>query len=77
MGDHWEAKDEKGPSDDRAAGDETAETHGGVDAKATKEHLLGIARRLDIHGRSSMTKDQLVDAIDKANRRETSKATRR
>jgi len=76
VGDHWEAKDDKGPSDDRAAGDPTAETHGGVDANATKEHLIGIAKRLDVTGRSRMTKDELVDAIDKANRRETSKAGR-
>ena len=76
VGDHWEAKDEKGPSDDRAAGDETAETHGGVDAKATKAHLLRLARRIDVAGRSTMTKSELVDVIDKANRRETSKAAR-
>jgi cation transport regulator ChaB len=76
VGDHWEAKDEKGPSDDRAAGDTTAETHGGVDAHATKDHLMGIAQRLDVEGRSKMTKDELVEAIDKANRRETSKSSR-
>jgi hypothetical protein len=32
-----------------------------------------VARRLDISGRSSMSKDELVSAIDKANRRETSR----
>lgn len=74
VGDHWEPKDEKGPSDDRArsggpnASGKTAE---GVNANAPKKHLLDVARRLDIHGRSSMTKDELVDAIEKANRRET------
>ncbi|MFZ2176262.1 MAG: ChaB family protein [Rhodococcus sp. (in: high G+C Gram-positive bacteria)] len=72
VGDHWEPKDEKGPSDERAesggpnAKGETAE---GVDANASKEHLMEVARRLDIHGRSTMTKDELVDAIKKANRR--------
>jgi cation transport regulator ChaB len=76
VGDHWEPKDEMGPSDDHAAGDTTAETHGGVDAHASKEHLLGIARRLDVPGRSRMTKDELVEAIDKANRRETARAAR-
>ena len=76
VGGHWEAKDEKGPSDDRAAGDPTAETHGGVDARAAKDHLLQIARRLDVTGRSRMTKAQLVDAIDHANQLETSKAAR-
>ena len=77
VGDHWEPKDEPGPSDDRArsggpnARGETAE---GVDANATKKHLMDIARRLDIPGRSTMTKDELVDAIKKANRRETRSA---
>ena len=74
VGDHWEPKDEPGPSDERArsggpnARGESAE---GVDANATKKHLMEIARRLDVPGRSTMTKDELVDAIKKANRRET------
>lgn len=69
VGDHWEAKDAPGPSDDRAeiGGLNDAESTGGVDANATKEHLLGIARRLEVRGRSTMTKDELVDAIQKAN----------
>lgn len=73
VGDHWEPKDEKGPSDAKAAGgrDTRAETAGGVDANATKEHLLGIAKRLDIRGRSRMTKPELVEAIQKANARES------
>lgn len=72
VGDHWEAKDEKGPSDQRArsggpnARGESAE---GVDANATKKHLLDVARRLDVQGRSTMTKDELVSEIKKANRR--------
>jgi len=72
VGDHWEAKDEKGPSDQRArsggpnARGESAE---GVDANATKKHLLEVARRLDVQGRSTMTKDELVTEIKKANRR--------
>ena len=46
VGDHWERKDEPGPSDERAeeGGLNDKESAGGVDAKATKEHLLGIAR---------------------------------
>ncbi|CDO10069.1 cation transport regulator ChaB [Mycolicibacterium cosmeticum] len=77
VGDHWEAKDAPGPSDDRArsggpnARGETAE---GVDANATKKHLMEIARRLDVAGRSTMSKDELVEAIKKANRRETRSA---
>jgi hypothetical protein len=41
----------------------------GVDANASKNHLLDIARKLDISGRSTMDKSQLVDAIKKYNRR--------
>jgi cation transport regulator ChaB len=77
VGDHWEAKDRKGPSDqqaERSAADREAPTAGGVDANASKEHLYQVAQRLDIKGRSKMTKDQLVKAIDKANTRATAKA---
>ena len=78
VGDHWEPKDEKGPSDAKAAGgrDTRAETAGGVNANASKAHLLDVAKRLDIPGRSRMTKDELVDAIQKANNRESAKARR-
>ncbi len=31
-------------------------TEGGVDANASKEHLMEVARRLDVHGRSTMDK---------------------
>jgi cation transport regulator ChaB len=76
VGDHWEPKDEKGPSDAKAAGGRGtgAETAGGGDANAGKEHLLQIARRLDISGRSRMTKPELVEAIQKANKRADRKA---
>ncbi|MGE2722868.1 ChaB family protein [Mycolicibacterium celeriflavum] len=76
VGDHWEAKSEKGPSDERArsggpnAKGESAE---GVDANASKKHLMEVARRLDISGRSTMNKDELVSAIKKANRRTTAR----
>ena len=72
VGDHWEKKDHKGPSDERArsggpnARGKTAE---GVDTQATKKHLMDVARRLDVKGRSTMNKGELVDAIEKANRR--------
>ena len=72
VGDHWEAKEQRGPSDDHA---ERGGLHNplptaeGVDANASKKHLLGIARRLDIRGRSTMTKSELVDAIKGHNRR--------
>ena len=76
VGDHWEPKDHTGPSDAQAEGgaDTDRETKGGVDANATKEHLMDVAKRLDVPGRSSMTKDELVDAIQKANDRETRRA---
>ena len=76
VGDHWEPKEHKGPSDAKAAGGRNtkAETAGGVNANASKQHLLDQAKRLDIRGRSRMTKAELVDAIQKANKRSTSKA---
>ena len=76
VGDHWEPKEGKGPSDERAAGGRgtNAPTAGGVDANASKKHLQELARRLDVPGRSKMTKDELVEAIQKANDRETRKA---
>ncbi|HEY0398090.1 MAG TPA: ChaB family protein [Acidimicrobiia bacterium] len=79
VGDHWEPKDRKGPSDPQAEGgaDTDRETKGGVDANATKEHLMDVAKRLDVHGRSSMTKDELVEAVQKANDKETAAARRK
>jgi cation transport regulator ChaB len=76
VGDHWEPKGKKGPSDAKAAGGRNtkARTAGGVDANASKQHLMDLAKRLDIGGRSRMTKAELVDAIQKANKRSTSKA---
>ena len=71
VGDHWEAKAEKGPSDERAESggpNPSGETAEGVDANASKEHLMHLAQRLDIRGRSTMTKDELVEALVKANR---------
>ncbi|PRY47455.1 Rho termination factor-like protein [Geodermatophilus tzadiensis] len=76
VGDHWEPKDHKGPSDAQAAGgaDTDRETKGGVDANASKAHLMDLAKRLDVPGRSTMTKDELVDAVRKASDRETRRA---
>jgi len=78
VGDHWEPKEggRKGPSDSKSArprgrGGRSGE---GVDEKASKEHLYRIAKRLDISGRSGMDKKQLLEAIRKANRRETREA---
>jgi cation transport regulator ChaB len=69
VGDHWEPKEQRGPSDEQAAGgvDTDRPTAGGVDANASKKHLLDVAKRLDVRGRSRMTKAELVEAIQKAN----------
>lgn len=73
VGDHWERKNKgsRGPSDAHAAEGRGSrkKTAGGVDANASKDHLMDVARRLDIHGRSTMRKAELVSAIKKANDR--------
>ncbi len=77
VGDHWEPKQRKGPSDTQAARgrrSRVAPTAQGVDANASKQHLYEVAGRLNIRGRSRMSKAELVDAIMKANQRETAAA---
>jgi len=72
VGDHWEPKKKKGPSDERAKGggpNNTGRSAEGVDANASKKHLLEVARRLDVQGRSTMNKSELLEAIKKQNRR--------
>lgn len=61
VGDHWERKATNGPSGPQE----------GVDAAATKAHLLALAKRLDVAGRSRMTKPELIEALKKANARST------
>jgi cation transport regulator ChaB len=79
-GDHWELKDEKGPSDPQAAkGGRSARssstpTYGGVDASKPKAELYEQAKRAGVDGRSKMTKDELARAIQRANDRATAKA---
>jgi cation transport regulator ChaB len=77
VGDHWEPKATKGPSDSRAASggpNPKGKSAEGVDANASKKHLVEVARRLDISGRSTMNKSELVSAIKKANRRSTARS---
>jgi cation transport regulator ChaB len=80
VGDHWEEKESSGPSDSGAAGSRgsgsrsSGKTEGGVDANASKAHLMDVAKRLDVSGRSKMTKEELVEAIGKANDRATAAA---
>ena len=81
VGDKWKRKDKgrKGPSDARAAGgrDTNRPTAGGVDANASKRHLYDLAKQLKIPGRSSMSKPELVAALQKANDRETAKSRKK
>ena len=71
VGDHWEAKDEKGPSDPRGKQSSTeakrrgrGETYGGVDVEQnTKAELYERARDLDVQGRSDMSKEELAKAV--------------
>lgn len=78
VGDHWEPKADYGPSDAQAEGgkDTRLPTAGGVDANATKGHLYDLARRLDVPGRSRMTKPELVEALQKANEAASAQALR-
>jgi cation transport regulator ChaB len=81
VGDHWERKEggRRGPSDPRSArprqvGGRSGE---GVDEQASKEHLYEVAKRLDVEGRSRMSKGELLEAIRKANRSKTREARSR
>ena len=69
VGDHWEPKQKKGPSDPHAAKSGKAarqggKTYGGVDLSGrSKQELYDRARKLGVAGRSRMTKEQLAEAI--------------
>lgn len=68
VGDHWEPKDERGPSDERASNPRAREDEGasagGVDVKGhSRDELYERAKELDVSGRSSMTKQELGEAI--------------
>ncbi len=78
VGDKWKKKPKgaKGPSDAQAEGgrDTNRPTAGGVDANASKQHLYDLARQLRVPGRSSMSKAELVEALQKANDRQSARA---
>ena len=70
VGDHWEPKDEPGPSDPRSKKTTAqkrrgeGETYGGVDAEGnTKAELYERAKALEIPGRSKMSKRELAKAL--------------
>jgi cation transport regulator ChaB len=66
VGDHWEPKSEKGPSDERSMRPrgQGGQTAGGVDVEGhTKDELYERAKKLDVEGRSKMTKMELAQAI--------------
>jgi hypothetical protein len=83
VGDHWEPKKRKGPSDEQAAQrgptarNNPKATHGGVDTQKSRNELMNEARSLGVQNYSSMRKMELVDAIDRANRRKTARASQR
>lgn len=67
-GDRWVAKARKGPSDPRAKDPRARRNHGksfgGVDVEGnTKQELYQRAADLDVQGRSTMSKQQLAEAI--------------
>ena len=82
-GDHWELKDEKGPSDPqaaqsgRAARERPKRTYGGVDASKSKDELMEQARKAGVEGRSKMTKEELADALRRHSDRQTARARSR
>jgi hypothetical protein len=75
VGDHWEPKAHKGPSDAQAAksGEAAHKSRtpiaGGVDERGeSREQLYERAKSLDIKGRSTMNKRELAQAIAKKQR---------
>lgn len=79
-GNHWEIKDEPGASDAQAAQgtpesrERPAETHGGIDASKSKRDLYEDAKEAGIGGRSKMSKEELVEALERHSRRATAAA---
>lgn len=68
VGDRWQPKGKKGPSDDRAKrrGRKGGESAGGVDVLGhTKQELFERAKKLGVRGRSSMSKHELGQAISR------------
>lgn len=72
VGDRWEPKRRKGPSDPQArkrgaAARRGGKTYGGVDVEgSSKRELYEQARKLGIQGRSRMGKRELAESIARA-----------
>ena len=73
VGDHWEAKDERGPSDPRAeqsGPDASGPSYRGVDVEGkTKDELLDEGRELGAHVTTHMKKAEVAEEIERANAR--------
>ena len=73
VGDRWEPKKGKGPSDPRSknpnARNNEGKSFGGVDYEGhTKQELYQRAAELDVPGRSRMSKEELAEAIARKQR---------
>jgi cation transport regulator ChaB len=73
VGDHWEPKGHKGPSDPRSknpnARNNEGKSFGGVDYEGhTKQELYERAAELNVQGRSRMSKEELAEAIARKQR---------
>jgi hypothetical protein len=75
VGDRWQAKSTKGPSDPQArksgrrARHSDGQTFGGVDYYGnSKEELYKRAAKMGVEGRSRMSKKELAEAIAKKQR---------
>jgi len=78
VGDHWEPKDERGPSDPRAeqgGPDASGPSYRGVDVEGkTKDELLDEAHELGAHVTTHMKKAEVAEEIERANARADRKA---
>ncbi len=84
VGDHWEPKDEKGPSDPRAARGQgearegRGADFGGVDYMGhSRDELARRAKSLGVEGTSHMRKADLASAIDRKQKQETRRSRER
>jgi cation transport regulator ChaB len=77
-GDHWEPKQQLGPSDPRAViggPGESGAAYGGVDIEGrTKDDLLDEAQRRGVRVTTHMRKDEIAKALERANDSDTRKA---